>query len=42
MELPVKRILQGRPAQEVANPGAMANPESLEAIVATASRLGVD
>jgi acetoacetyl-CoA synthetase len=42
MELPVKRILQGRPAQEVANPGAMANPESLEAIVAIASRLGVD
>lgn len=32
MELPVKRILQGQPAAKVANPGAMANPESLDAI----------
>ncbi|HJU51082.1 MAG TPA: acetoacetate--CoA ligase [Acidimicrobiia bacterium] len=29
MELPVKKILQGEPVDQVANPGAMANPESL-------------
>jgi acetoacetyl-CoA synthetase len=29
MELPVKKILQGQPIDQVANPGAMANPESL-------------
>ena len=29
MELPVKRILSGQPIDKVANPGAMANPESL-------------
>ena len=29
MELPVKKILQGHPIEQVANPGAMANPESL-------------
>ena len=29
MELPVKKILQGQPIEQVANPGAMANPESL-------------
>ena len=29
MELPVKKILQGQPIDKVANPGAMANPESL-------------
>jgi acetoacetyl-CoA synthetase len=30
MEVPVKRILEGEPLAEVANPGAMANPGSLE------------
>ncbi len=29
MELPVKKILQGQPIEKVANPGAMANPDSL-------------
>ncbi|HEX2421352.1 MAG TPA: acetoacetate--CoA ligase [Acidimicrobiia bacterium] len=29
MELPVKKILQGQPIEQVANPGAMANPDSL-------------
>ncbi len=32
MELPVKRILMGQPVEQVANPGAMANPESLEGL----------
>ena len=32
MELPVKRILMGQPIEKVANPGAMANPESLEGL----------
>jgi acetoacetyl-CoA synthetase len=30
LEVPVRRILCGEPAEKVANPGAMANPESLE------------
>jgi len=29
MEVPIKRILSGTPVEEAANPGAMANPESL-------------
>jgi acetoacetyl-CoA synthetase len=33
MEIPVKRLLLGEPLDEVANPGAMANPHSLEAFV---------
>ena len=33
MEVPVKRLLQGAPADEVAATGAMANPESLAAIM---------
>ncbi|CAN5319434.1 acetoacetate--CoA ligase [soil metagenome] len=32
MELPVKRILMGQPIEKVANPGAMANPESLDGL----------
>lgn len=32
MELPVKRILMGQPPEQVANPGAMANPESLDGL----------
>lgn len=31
MEVPIKRILTGVPVEEAANPGAMANPESLTA-----------
>ena len=33
MEVPVKRLLQGAPVDEVAASGAMANPESLAAIM---------
>jgi acetoacetyl-CoA synthetase len=33
MEVPVKRILDGEPLEEVANPGAMANPDSLAAFL---------
>ncbi|MEX0835890.1 MAG: hypothetical protein WD010_07350, partial [Nitriliruptor sp.] len=31
MEVPVKRLLEGEPLDRVANPGAMANPASLDA-----------
>ncbi len=34
MEVPVKRLLDGAPLDEVVNPGAMANPESLDAYLA--------
>jgi acetoacetyl-CoA synthetase len=34
LEVPVKRILAGRPAAEVASPGALADPSSLDAFVA--------
>jgi acetoacetyl-CoA synthetase len=33
MEVPVKRLLDGEPLETVANPGAMANPDSLEAFL---------
>ncbi len=33
MELPVKKLLQGAPQQSVANPDAMANPNSLNYFV---------
>jgi acetoacetyl-CoA synthetase len=33
MEVPVKRLLDGEPLERVANPGAMANPESLGAFL---------
>jgi acetoacetyl-CoA synthetase len=33
MEVPVKRILDGEPLEKVANPGAMANPDSLDAFL---------
>ncbi len=33
MEVPVKRLLDGEPADEVVNPGAMANPDSLDAFI---------
>jgi acetoacetyl-CoA synthetase len=38
MELPVKRLLAGERLEAVAQPGAMANPESLGAFVRFASR----
>ncbi len=38
MEVPVKRILQGAPANVAASRDAMANPEALSAIVALAPR----
>jgi acetoacetyl-CoA synthetase len=33
MEIPVRRILQGCPADRAANRGAMANPDSLDFFV---------
>jgi acetoacetyl-CoA synthetase len=33
MEVPVKRLLDGEPLEKVANPGAMANPDSLAAFL---------
>jgi acetoacetyl-CoA synthetase len=33
MEVPVKRLLEGEPLEAVANPGAMANPGSLDVFV---------
>ena len=36
MEIPVKRLLEGEPLDEVANPGAMANPGSLDVFVGMA------
>ena len=38
LEIPVRRILAGEPAEKVANPGAMANPESLDYFVKLAAR----
>ncbi|HZT07744.1 MAG TPA: acetoacetate--CoA ligase [Chloroflexota bacterium] len=40
LEVPVKRILAGAPAEHVASPDAMANPESLRFFVDLASRPG--
>jgi acetoacetyl-CoA synthetase len=39
LEVPVRNILRGVAAQEAADPGAMANPESLEAFTAYARKL---
>jgi acetoacetyl-CoA synthetase len=39
MELPVKKILLGQPVSTVANPGAMANPESLDEVAALAASI---
>jgi acetoacetyl-CoA synthetase len=39
MELPVKKLLLGRPLAEVASPDAMANPHSLRYFVEFAARL---
>jgi acetoacetyl-CoA synthetase len=41
LETPVKRILQGRDAAEVANPDALADPSSIDAFVAYAASLPV-
>jgi acetoacetyl-CoA synthetase len=42
LEVPVRRILSGEPAGKVANPGAMANPESLDYFVTlAAARRGI-
>jgi acetoacetyl-CoA synthetase len=38
LEVPVRRILCGEPADQVANRGAMANPESLDWFVELAGR----
>ena len=38
LELPVKRILQGRPAEQVASRDALADPSALDAFVAFAER----
>jgi acetoacetyl-CoA synthetase len=37
MEVPVKRLLDGEPRSKVVNPGAMANPDSLDALLDAAS-----
>jgi acetoacetyl-CoA synthetase len=37
MEIPVKRLLEGERLEDVANPGAMANPHSLDAFVGTSA-----
>ena len=41
MEVPVKRLLQGRPIDEVAAPGAMTDPAALEAFVELARSRGL-
>ena len=40
LELPVKRILQGTPANQVASKDALADPTSLDAFVAFAESMG--
>ncbi len=42
MEVPVRRILLGQPAEEAANPGAMRNPEAIAYFVALAQQLNPD
>ncbi|HVE66005.1 MAG TPA: acetoacetate--CoA ligase, partial [Thermoanaerobaculia bacterium] len=41
LEIPVQRILSGEPLDRVANPGAMANPKSLDYFVELARKNGV-
>lgn len=41
MELPIKKLLLGKPLEEVANPDAMANPDSLETYIRIAQERGV-
>ena len=40
LEVPVKRILLGAPAEEVASLGSLADPTSLDAFIALAARRG--
>jgi acetoacetyl-CoA synthetase len=40
LEVPVQRILAGEPPEKVANPGAMANPKSLDYFVELAHERG--
>jgi acetoacetyl-CoA synthetase len=40
LEVPVRRILRGEPAEDVVNPGAMANPDSLSWFVDLAAARG--
>jgi acetoacetyl-CoA synthetase len=40
LEVPVQRILSGEPLEKVANPGAMANPKSLDFFVELARKRG--
>ncbi len=42
MEVPVRRILLGQPADKAANPGAMRNPEAIAYFVALARQLNPD
>jgi acetoacetyl-CoA synthetase len=42
MEVPVRRILLGQPAERAANPGAMRNPEAIAYFVKLAERLNPD
>jgi acetoacetyl-CoA synthetase len=39
MEVPVRRILLGQPAEQAANPGAMRNPETIAYFVELAGQL---
>ncbi len=41
MEVPIRKILLGRPVEKAANPGAMRNPESLQYFVNLAEKLSV-
>lgn len=38
LELPIKRLLEGEPLEQVVNPGAVADPSSLEVFVELAAR----
>lgn len=40
MELPVRHVLQGRPPEEAANPGAMRNPSAIDFFAAFAEKRG--
>ena len=39
MEVPIRRILLGQPAEQAANPGAMRNPEAIAYFVSLAAQL---
>ncbi len=38
MELPIKKLLLGQPIEKIANPDAMANPQSLQWYAAFAEK----